>query len=67
MNLPMTIKFEVTPQDELDIGDKVKVSLQEGTYENCLANGYRLTETEKEFTVDGLDAYLMSLDDLPAD
>lgn len=67
MNLPMTIKFEVTPQDELDIGDTVKVSLQEGTYENCLANGYRLTETEKEFTVDGLDEYLMSLDDLPAD
>ena len=67
LNLPMAIKFEIAPKEGLNIGDTVKVTLQEGTYENCLAHGYRLTETEKEYTVDGLDAYLMSLDDLPAD
>ena len=67
LNLPAAIRFEVAPNEELNIGDKVKVTLQEGTSENCLAYGYRLTETEKEYTVEGLDAYLMSLDDLPAD
>lgn len=67
INLPATIRFEVEPNEELNIGDKVKVTLQEGTYENCLAYGYRLTETEKEYTVERLDTYLMSLDNLPAD
>ena len=67
LNLPLTINFEVTPQDGLNLGDKVKVKLIEGTAEACLLSGYRLTETEHEYTVEGLDAYLMSLDDLSAD
>lgn len=67
LNLPLTINFEVTPQDGLNVGDKVKVKLIEGTVEACLLSGYRLTETEREYTVEGLDAYLMSLDNLPAD
>ena len=67
LNLPLTINFEVTPQDGLNVGDKVKVKLIEGTAEACLLSGYRLTETEREYTVEGLDAYLMSLDNLPAD
>ena len=67
LNLPMKISFEIEPRDGLNIGDKVKVSLIEGTEEACLSAGYRLTETEHEYAVEGLDAYLMSLDDLPAD
>ena len=67
LNLPINISFEIEPRDGLNVGDKVKVSLIEGTEEACLSAGYRLTETEQEYTVEGLDAYLMSLDELPAD
>ena len=37
LNLPAAIRFEIAPNEELNIGDKVKITLQEGTYENCLA------------------------------
>ena len=67
MNLPQTVRFEVTPSENLNNGDTVTVKLTQGTDEAFLNSGYRLTETEHKFTVEGLDAYLMSLDDLPAD
>lgn len=67
LNLPMSISFEITPRDGLNVGDTVKVSVIKGTEEACLSAGYRLTETEHEYKVDGLDSYLKSLDDLPAD
>lgn len=66
-DLPVSIKFEITPDYDLDIGDTVKVSMIKGTEEACLSAGYRLTETEYVYTVEELDTYLTSLDDLPAD
>ena len=67
LNLPVSVKFEISPQDGLNLGDTVHVKLQKGIYDACLTAGYRLTETEKDYTVDCLDAFLMTLDQLPAD
>ncbi len=66
-DLPMTIMYEITPRENLKNGDTIKVSLQDGVYDRFLSNGYLLTETEKEFNVEGLDSYIGMLSELPSD
>ncbi len=70
MDIPKNVSFidfEVTPNSGLSIGDTIKVTIDEERYNTCLYEGYRLTETEKEYTVEALDGYLIDLDQLPAD
>lgn len=66
-DLPETIQFSIAPRDGLRNGDTITVSITESTVNNLASKGYHLTETEKTYTVEGLQSYLMSLDDLPAD
>ena len=54
-DLPEAVWYDAAPQEGLSNGDKVKVTISESTVSNLANKGYRLTETEKEYTVEGLD------------
>lgn len=58
--------FEVDKEDGLDVGDTVTITVDESE-ENALANGYRFTQTSKEYTVDSADHYLTSMADISED
>ena len=66
-DLPDTIWCDIAPKEGLCNGDTVKVTISDSSVSNLANRGYRLTETEKTYTVEGLQSYLMSLDELPAD
>lgn len=65
-DLPETIHCTIAPTDGLRNGDTVTVSISENTVNNLASKGYHLTETEKTYTVEGLQSSLLSLDELPA-
>ena len=52
--------------DSLDVGDTVTLTVDESE-ENALANGYKFTQTSKEYTVSGVDSYVTSAADISAD
>lgn len=70
-NIPVKISFTADKTDTLKNGDVIKITAQapSGTdiADYCFQNGYVPKETEKEYTVEGLAAYAMSIDEIPAD
>ena len=52
--------------DSLDVGDTVTLTVDESE-ENALANGYKFTQTSKEYIVSGVDSYVTSAADISAD
>ncbi len=68
--LPVNIFFELDKDSNLNIGDKIKVTASSsGNADDfaaeCLRNGYIITETEKEYTVEGIAKYAMAIADIP--
>ena len=61
------LKYTATPSDGLKNGDMVKVTVEydDDTEKYCLENGIKLVSTEKEYTVDGLSAYVTDLAEIP--
>ena len=58
--------FNFEDYDSLDVGDTVTLTVDESE-ENALANGYKFTQTSKEYTVSGVDSYVTSAADISAD
>ena len=58
--------FDFEDYDSLDVGDTVTLTVDESE-ENALANGYKFTQTSKEYTVSGVDSYVTSAADISAD
>jgi hypothetical protein len=61
------LDIKATPDSKVKNGDKVTVAVSKETQDYLLNNGYQLTETTREYAVEGLDAYLMSLDELQSE
>ena len=61
-DIPYYVSFEADQSDNLSNGDKIKVTvasyMDEDLEEECLASGLKLTETEKTYTVEGLESYV---------
>lgn len=53
------IYYSIDKNDDLDIGDKVTISFDDDQVEYAANNGYKLTETSKEYTVENLDHYIL--------
>ncbi len=70
-DIPYYVSFEADQSDNLRNGDKIKVTvssyMDEDLEEECLASGLKLTETEKTYTVEGLESYVQKLDEIPED
>ena len=58
--------FNFEDYDSLDVGDTVTLTVDESE-ENALANGYKFTQTSKEYIVSGVDSYVTSAADISAD
>ena len=58
--------FNFEDYDSLDVGDTVTLTVDE-LEENALANGYKFTQTSKEYIVSGVDSYVTSAADISAD
>ena len=59
------VYFEVSPNDGLKEGDTVTVRIPNYDEEDIIKNyGVRFSQTEKTYTVEGVDAYLMTNDNL---
>ena len=58
--------FNFEDYDSLDVGDTVTLTVDESE-ENAMANGYKFTQTSKEYTVSGVDSYVTSAADISAD
>ena len=58
--------FDFEDYDSLDVGDTVTLTVDESE-ENALANGYKFTQTSKEYIVSGVDSYVTSAADISAD
>ena len=58
------VSYQVTPEGNLKNGDKVTVT---ATLKASAANSYTLTETTKEFTVEGVAGYAAKLDEISDD
>lgn len=74
-NAEMTVNTADLPVEELEFsireahglsnGDEVTISLRNKDAEKiCKEKGYKLTETTKTYTVEGLEEYVMSVDDI---
>lgn len=64
------LDVEIDKRNGLKKGDKVKVTVgdsAEAAKDYCFARGYIPTETEMEFTVEGLSSYVQKLDEIPTD
>lgn len=63
--LPFTFSYFFDPMSNLKNGDTIKVSIDDNNIQQkALQNGYLLTTTEKEFTVEGLPYLITTLDEL---
>ena len=58
--------FNFEDYDSLDVGDTVTLTVDESE-ENALTNGYKFTQTSKEYIVSGVDSYVTSAADISAD
>lgn len=70
-SIPVKLDFRAESGDHLSNGDTVKVTAN-AYYGNdlisyCFENGYVPSCEEKEYTVDGLAAYIRILDEIPED
>ena len=62
-----TYSFTCDQWNDLKNGDVILVSVPDYNEEEAMAQGYRLTQTSKEYTVEGLDAYVASYEQLTED
>ena len=66
--LPFHFSYFFEPIDNLKNGDTIKVRIDDNNIQQkALQNGYLLTATEKEFTVEGLPYLITTLDELSPD
>lgn len=61
-----SLYFTADQEDGLDIGDTVTLTVATDE-EMAMQNGYRFTQTSKEYTVDSADCYLTSYEDIGKD
>lgn len=64
------LDIEADKRSGLSTGDTIKVTIgdsAESAKDYCFARGYIPTETEMEFTVEGLSSYVQKLDEIPTD
>lgn len=59
------IQYDISPESGLSNGDVVTVTVSMDG--DVSTYGYTITETSKEFTVDGLDSYVTDLSQIPED
>ncbi len=59
--------FEFDKDDALANGDTITLTVSDDSIEYAIENGYKFTETSKEYTVEGLEAYVTSTDELTDD
>lgn len=63
-----TLRYSAAKTNELSNGDKIVVKIDTPDVEQkALENSYVLTQTEKEYTVEGLPYYVSALSDIPDD
>ncbi len=68
-DITRSIYFEVTPSNGLENGDVVKVKVNSAGNDDYYIEQYGaiLSETEKEYTVEGLDSYAQSASEISTD
>lgn len=59
------VDYTISPNENLSNGDTITVLTSHDSAENALKHNYILSDTEKEFIVEGLPYYVTAISDIP--